>query len=278
MISRLLDNGLTQNFTYNPWGTQGGRLQSLTTAKPDGLGGIVSLQNLSYVYDAAGNVKQITNPLASETNTYGYDPLDRLTSWNLNGTTENYTYDADGNLDIKAGMDLNYNDATHEHAVTHIGGVQKYWHDANGNQTKRIVGADTYDLAYDAENRMVEVKKNNTVMATFVYDGDGRRVESTINGTTTTFVGSHYEVTGGSVTKYYFAGASRIAMRKDGNLTYLLSDHLGSTSITTDANGNSIFEQRYKPWGETRYTTLNATASTKYQFTGQYSHETDFGL
>ncbi|MBI5822914.1 MAG: RHS repeat-associated core domain-containing protein, partial [Chloroflexi bacterium] len=43
-------------------------------------------------------------------------------------------------------------------------------------------------------------------------------------------------------------------------------------------NGNSIFEQRYKPWGETRYTTLNATASTKYQFTGQYSHETDFGL
>lgn len=34
-----------------------------------------------------------------------------------------------------------------------------------------------------------------------------------------------------------FAGTQRIALRKDGVLTYVLSDHLGSTSIVTDANG-----------------------------------------
>ena len=62
-------------------------------------------------------------------------------------------------------------------------------------------------LSYDAENRLVEVKKNTVSMATFVYDGDGRRVKSTINGTTTTFVGSHYEVTGSTVAKYYFLGS-----------------------------------------------------------------------
>ena len=53
--------------------------------------------------------------------------------------------------------------------------------------------------------------------ATFVYDGDGKRVKSTFNGTTTTyFVGNHYEVTGSTIIKYYYAGAQRIAMRTMG--------------------------------------------------------------
>ena len=49
--------------------------------------------------------------------------------------------------------------------------------------------------------------------ATFV--SDGKRVKSIFNGTITTyFVGAHYEVTGSTVTKYYFAGAQRIALRQ----------------------------------------------------------------
>lgn len=42
----------------------------------------------------------------------------------------------------------------------------------NGNQITRAIGADNYNLGYDAEGRMVEVKKNNVVIASFVYDGD----------------------------------------------------------------------------------------------------------
>mgnify|MGYP001317286410 CR=1 FL=1 len=56
----------------------------------------------------------------------------------------------------------------------------------------------------------------------------------------------------------------------------MFSDHLGSTSLTTDANGNVISELRYKPWGETRYAA--GSTSTKYQYTAQYSYESDFGL
>jgi RHS repeat-associated protein len=130
------------------------------------------------------------------------------------------------------------------------------------------------------------VKKNSVSMATFVYDGDGRRVKSTINGTTTTFVGSHYEVTGSQITKYYFAGTSRIAMRKytipqPMTVEYLLSDHLGSTSITTDKDGVKTSEMRYKPWGEVRYSWTSAPATTptymlsNYTFTGQYSYMDD---
>ena len=93
---------------------------------------------------------------------------------------------------------------------------------------------------------------------------------------TTYFIGGHYEVTGSTVTKYYFAGAQRVAMRTGSTLSYLLSDHLGSTSITTNSSGGLVSELRYKPWGETRY--ASGTTATKYQYTGQYSNMSDFGL
>jgi RHS repeat-associated protein len=113
--------------------------------------------------------------------------------------------------------------------------------------------------------------------ATFVYDGDGKRVKSTINGTITTyFAGAHYEVSGSTITKYYYAGAQRIAMRTGGTLNYLVGDHLGSTSLTTNASGQDISEQRYKAWGEVRYASGNVP--TKYQYTGQFSYESEFGL
>jgi RHS repeat-associated protein len=123
---------------------------------------------------------------------------------------------------------------------------------------------------------LVGVKKNNVTIASFVYDGDGKRVKSTINGVTTSFVGQHYEVTNNVATKYYFAGASRIAMQTSSTLTYLLTDHLNSTSITTNSTGGLVSELRYKPWGETRFS--SGTTSTKYQYTGQFSYESDFGL
>ena len=154
----------------------------------------------------------------------------------------------------------------------------------------KAFGSDTFTLVYDAENRLVEVKKNNVTTAQFTFDGDGKRVKSVIGSETILFAGGHYEKKGSTITKYYFAGATRIAMRKYSipqNMTveYMLGDHLGSTSITTDSNGALISEIRYKPWGETRYAWTNAPANTspayevvRYQYTGQYSYDVEFGL
>jgi RHS repeat-associated protein len=99
------------------------------------------------------------------------------------------------------------------------------------------------------------------------------------SSTPTYFVGNYYENTSGVATKYYYAGSQRIALRKmNGNniLKFLIGDHLGSTSIVVNASGVVINQTQYKAWGETRYT--SGTEQTKYQYTGQYSYVSDFGL
>jgi RHS repeat-associated protein len=77
---------------------------------------------------------------------------------------------------------------------------------------------------------------------------------------------------------YYYAGSQRIAVRVEGDPTpannglfYLLSDHLGSTSVTTDASANKVAELRYYPYGQTRYSWNNTP--TSHRFTGQVSDD-----
>jgi len=42
-----------------------------------------------------------------------------------------------------------------------------------------------------------------------------------------------------------------------------------------DASTGDVVQTRYKPWGEVRFTTANATLPTRYTFTGQYSYVSD---
>jgi RHS repeat-associated protein len=56
-------------------------------------------------------------------------------------------------------------------------------------------------------------------------------------------------------------------MRKDGVVTYMHGDHLGSTSLTTNQAGAVIARVLYYPYGEVRYT--EGTLQTDYGYTGQ---------
>jgi len=84
--------------------------------------------------------------------------------------------------------------------------------------------------------------------------------------------------------KYYFAGTTRVATRTcSGNSgtactapTYFLSDHLGSTSVSVNNVGTLVSTMLYSPWGTVRYS--SGTTSTPYQYTGQFSNMSDFGL
>ena len=209
--TRALGNGLTQGFDYYAWDEkatvdsvltgQGGRLKILSAG---------TLQNLGYLYDAAGNLRTIEDSTTTpnhEIQAFGYDALNRLESATVtNGPapySEGYTYDpSTGNLQTKSGLTYTYSTA-HPHAVSTFNG-NMYDYDANGNMTVRQIAggplAGDYSLGYDAESRLVSVTGPNGFAASFAYNGDGQRVQSTIAGVTTTFVGNHYEVTVGAAT------------------------------------------------------------------------------
>ena len=67
------------------------------------------------------------------------------------------------------------------------------------------------------------------------------------------------------MTRYYYLGGQRVAMRQGGVLTYLHGDHLGSASLATDVSGVKVSEMRYLPYGGTR----SGSMPTDRQFTGQ---------
>jgi RHS repeat-associated protein len=98
---------------------------------------------------------------------------------------------------------------------------------------------------------------------------------------TTVFIVNYYEYTISNtqaITKsYYYAGSTRVAMRDGGTLYFLLSDHLGSTSLTVEEDESTVYaEQRYSPWGSVRYTA--GTMPTDFTYTGQRSETASFGL
>ena len=138
-----------------------------------------------------------------------------------------------------------------------------------------------FTLQYDAENRLVSLIGAVTASFVGVYpersrrDADGKQVKSTVSGTTTYYVGQHYQKKGTTVTKYYFAGATRLAVRTGGTLSYLLGDHLGSSSVTTNASGVKTASALYKAFGETRYS--SGALGTDYKFTGQ-REQAELGL
>jgi RHS repeat-associated protein len=85
------------------------------------------------------------------------------------------------------------------------------------------------------------------------------------------------------VTKYYYYGGQRVAMRQEDVVYFIHADHpstslrtsLGSTSLTTDISGTLVAETRYLPYGEERW--ITGTLVTDFTFTGQRA-ERGFGL
>jgi len=51
---------------------------------------------------------------------------------------------------------------------------------------------------------------------------------------------------------------------------YILTDHLGSSSLITNASGTVLAETKYKAFGEERYS--SGTMPTDYTYTGQFSY------
>ncbi len=67
---------------------------------------------------------------------------------------------------------------------------------------------------------------------------------------------------------YYYVGANRVATRtEEGEYIWIYGDHLGSTSVTADRDGNELSRRKYTAWGVTRSGT--GAQATDYGYTGQ---------
>jgi RHS repeat-associated protein len=163
-------------------------------------------------------------------------------------------------------------DPNHPHAASALSTGERYQYDANGNMTQRLEGGVTYTQTFDAENRLSTVT-TITGTTTFKYDGDGTLVQRVRpDGTSTVYVGGSYEVelnAGGSATthtSYYSALTARV-MRVESTVYYVLTDQLGSASLTLNANGALVGTARYYAFGETRLAT--GSMGTDKLYTGQ---------
>jgi RHS repeat-associated protein len=68
-----------------------------------------------------------------------------------------------------------------------------------------------------------------------------------------TYVGDIYEKSGpGVVTKYYLFNGRRVAMRQGGTLSYLCSDHLGSTTLMLNTSGGVVSNEKFYGYGLTQ--------------------------
>lgn len=162
------------------------------------------------------------------------------------------------------------------HAVTSLTNGNLYKYDAVGNMTHRgyLNGQTriTDTLTYDNENRLMDITfGNGNPSAEYYYDGGGKRIIAKVGTSVTLYIGGigEYSLGGGGLfTKYYYVGSQRLAMKtSSGTLHFFANDHLGSTSLTLESEGDVFSELRYKPFGETRWS--QATTPTQRRYTGQ---------
>lgn len=111
--------------------------------------------------------------------------------------------------------------------------------------------------AYDANGRLTATGMiGGGDDATSVYDGAGRRVQTTINGTARQMV---YDAGGAVVAEYVsgswerdniYRGGQQVAIVTASTVQYLLMDKQGSTRAVLDAGGNVVSRHDTLPFGE----------------------------
>jgi YD repeat-containing protein len=168
-----------------------------------------------------GNVLSIANCRESNrTGSYAYDALNRIVSGQSTGANwgDSYVIDAWGNLTNmnpisgKAGQNFQAAPASTKNQLS------GFCHDAAGNlvlNTSCPNGTFTPTYTYDAENRLV-----STAGWSYVYDGNGQRVERTNGATGTLYwrnlagdVLDESDLSGNQQEEYVYFGGQKVARR-----------------------------------------------------------------
>jgi RHS repeat-associated protein len=239
--------------------------------------GTTSYLDLDYTLDSNSNITQLVNGWRdtssvwhSETESYSYDGLDRLTSASCTSWSHTYAYDKVGNRASKNSVTYTINTVNE---VTSLSDGTSFTYDDNGNRIQKTKGTDTWVYTYDYANRLTEIEENSTTLEEYVYDGDSKRIQVTDDSKTTIYIHSGltvlYEETMNSAATYIYGPIGRIAKRttinQETNTFYYHTDHLGSTRLVTDDNKTIVTHTVYYPFGEP----YSTDGSQDYSFTGK---------
>jgi RHS repeat-associated protein len=266
-----------------------------------------ALATYAYSYDHAGRLTSEVDS-GTRTLTYTYDNANQLTADSLH----TYTYDGTGNRN-NTGWSTPTGNENELQSATLVSGTWSYTYDADGNMTKKSLGAsaETWTYTYDDRNEMTEAKQytkdpgNGGVLEqddVYKYDAFGNRVEKdvTASGVTTT---QRYAYDGwnpdtpagiGNVKWEVFAdldGTNALQTRylrgdqvdqlfariaSDGTAAWLLTDHLGSVVNVTDNSGVLKDTIQYDGYGNITSESASSWGG-RYKWTGR-EQDTETGL
>jgi RHS repeat-associated protein len=227
-------NNMSTAFSYEALTN---RLHELTTKTPAS----AVVQNFTYTYDCNGNILKITDNVdQTQTQTFHYDCLNRLTQAAGAYGAQNYNPDPAGNIE----------------------------------NPQVAASANEQALVFDYDNR-IESMTSGGVSATFVYDYTGARVKKICCANVVTYISKLFEVRNGSVMKHVFAGGRRIATISGSSVYYCHPDHLGSLRIATDAAANQVMTAAYDPYGNV-LPKYSSGSAVPYTYTGKELDETGY--
>lgn len=237
---------------------------------------------LHYIRNAMGQVTGITTGNAS--NTFAYDPLGRLTGVNDAGNhpLENYTYNKTGDRLSKTGSSVatgNYGYQTNTHWLTSIGSSARTY-DPTGNTTSITEAGSALLFSYDHLGRMIEAKRDGSLLATYVYNAAGQRVS---------------KITGAQNLRFAYDESSQLLTESNGNthrdylwlddlpiaavdinqgtssVNYVHADALNTPRAITDENGKALWTWAFSgnPFGE-QMPSSSAGYTYNLRFPGQY--------
>ncbi|MCF5808852.1 RHS repeat-associated core domain-containing protein [Pseudomonas tremae] len=240
-----------------------------------------------YEYDLAGELSRTLDKLRGEVS-YEYEANGRLLEHNPEKRFEGeaFRYDAAGNR-------LNFNTSRFDRVKDNRlkqWSNHEYTYDAWGNLVEKIVGIVRWQtFTYDCENRLVktETMANSQIESTssYQYDSLGRRVakHSDIKGQTdqkrflwqglrmlreeSPEQSSLYLYEPGS-----YAPLARVDQREgeaENKVYYFHTDQIGTPLEMTDAEGQIVWQAKYKPWGMIDKLVVNEVEQN-LRFQGQY--------
>ena len=257
-VTSIKVNGTTvlSGVTYEPFGgangwTWGNGTSTVSrTYNGDGLVSqiVTAGVTLGYSFDNANRITGISDSSNSAlTWTYGYDPLDRLTSGTTSAINDGWTYDVNGNRLTQTGTKaITFHVSSTNNQLTSTTGnlTRSYTYDAAGNTT--AYGSYTFTL-----NNRGRVKSTSASSTNYLYNALGQMIEKSGTGGTTIFMQDEaghllgeYSSTGALVEETIWLGDIPVAtLRPNGssvNIFYVHTDHLNTPRKVSRTSDNKL--------------------------------------